>query len=113
MESNKLKETVIKNCTCYYFDDFDFDNILIDEKSYKNTLVYDISYKTLFSSKPLRIRFDKVVGFIKIDDGTRYLVLFVPEKHDAIYNRIGYLIHQKAALNMFFLIIVQKLKLIL
>ena len=24
--------------------DFDLDNILIDEKSYKNILVYDISY---------------------------------------------------------------------
>ena len=27
-------------------EDFDFDNILIDEKSYKNILVYNISYKT-------------------------------------------------------------------
>ena len=44
--------------------DFDFDNILIDEKSNKNVLVYDISYKTLFGSKPLRIRFDKLEGFI-------------------------------------------------
>ena len=43
MESNdKLKEIDIKNGTCYYFDDiikieyFYLDNILIDEKSYKN-----------------------------------------------------------------------------
>ena len=34
-----LKEINIKNCTCYYFndiikiEDFDFDNILLDEKS--------------------------------------------------------------------------------
>ena len=42
MEGNdKLKEIDFKNCTCYYFDDiikiedFDIDNILIDEKSYK------------------------------------------------------------------------------
>ena len=39
MENNKLKEVNFKNCTCYYFDhiieieDFDFDNICIDEKS--------------------------------------------------------------------------------
>ena len=40
MESNdKLKEIVIKNLTCYYFkdiikiEDFDLNNILIDEKS--------------------------------------------------------------------------------
>ena len=41
MESNdELKEIDIKNCTCYYFnhiikiEDFDLNNILIDEKSY-------------------------------------------------------------------------------
>ena len=52
LESNaKLKEISIKNRTCYYFvdiietEDFDFDNILIDEKSYENFLVYDVSYK--------------------------------------------------------------------
>ena len=50
MESNdELKEIDIKNRTCYYFDniikieDFDSDNILINEKSYENILVYDIS----------------------------------------------------------------------
>ena len=54
MESNdKLIEIDIKNRTCYYFDDiikikdFDLDNILIDEKSWENTLVYDILYKSL------------------------------------------------------------------
>ena len=35
---------------CYYFndiinlEDFDIDNILIDQKSHKNILIYDISY---------------------------------------------------------------------
>ena len=54
--TDELKETNIKNCTCYDFDDlikiepFDFDNILIDEKSYKNILVYNISHKTLFDA---------------------------------------------------------------
>ena len=50
IESNKLKETDMKNRMYYYVDstDFDFDNILIDEKSNENILVYDISYKTLF-----------------------------------------------------------------
>ena len=43
---------------CYYFDDiikiedFNLDNILIDEKSYKNVLVYNISYRTLIDAKP-------------------------------------------------------------
>ena len=87
MESNdKLKEIDTKYCTYYYFDgiiksgDFDLDIFLIDEQSYENILVYDISYKSLTDSKPLDIRFDKIDGFISVDDGTRYLVLFGIEK---------------------------------
>ena len=83
MESNdELKEIKIKNCTCYYFDDmiksedFNLTNILIDEKSYENFLVYNTSFKTLIDSKSLRIRFDKLDGFIRVYDGIRYLVLF-------------------------------------
>ena len=99
MESNdKLKEINIKNCACYYFDsiiklkDFDIDNVLVGEKSFKNILVYDISHKTLMGAKPLHIRFDKIDGFIRVYDETRYLVLFGAEKYDFIYNRIRYLI---------------------
>ena len=39
MKNNEFQKVCIKNCTCYYFDgiikleDFNFDNILIDEKS--------------------------------------------------------------------------------
>ena len=40
-------------------DDFDLDNILLDEKSYENILDYNISYKNLII-KPLFIRFNKV-----------------------------------------------------
>ena len=36
-------------------------------------------------AKPLRIGFDKVDGFNKICDDLRYLVLFDPERYDAIY----------------------------
>ena len=67
MESNyELKEINIKNRKCYYLDDiieiedFDFGNISIDEKSYENILLYNISYKILIGAKPLRIRFDNV-----------------------------------------------------
>ena len=42
----------------------------------------------MIGTKPLRIRFNKISGFIKIYDGTRYLTLFVSETYDAIYNRI-------------------------
>ena len=46
------------NPTCYYFNDIikleDFDiDILTDEKSHKNILIYNISYKTLIGPKPL------------------------------------------------------------
>ena len=66
MESkDELKEIDIKNRTCYYFDDIlaamDIysEDFLLDEKLYKNFLIYDISYKTFVGSKPLGIRFDK------------------------------------------------------
>ena len=51
----------------------DFD-ISVDKKSYENILVYKISYKSLIDSKPLRIRFDKIDGFIRVYVGTWYLV---------------------------------------
>ena len=65
-------------------------------------MVYDISYKTFFGSKPLHIRFDKVDGFIRVYDGASYLVLFVPEKYDVIYKRIRYLISQKSGITYAF-----------
>ena len=58
-------------------------------------MVYNISYETLIEAKSMRIRFDKIEGF-RVYDGTRYLdILFGPEKHDAICNRIRYLIGVK------------------
>ena len=74
---------------CYYFDDIiklenlDSD-ILLEKKPYKNVLIYDISEKALIRAKPLRIRLNKVDGFIRIYDRTRYLVLFGPEKNGTI-----------------------------
>ena len=107
MESNdELIEINITNCTCYYFDDiikvgdFDCNNNLFDEKSYddlyENILIYDILCKTLMSEKPLRIRFNKVDGFIKIYDANGYLVLFRPERYYTIYDKIKCLISIKS-----------------
>ena len=45
------------------FEGFGFNNFLIDEKSYENILIYDISCKSLIGSKPLRIIFDKIDGY--------------------------------------------------
>ena len=66
-------------------EDFDIDNISIDEKSHENISIYDISYKTLIGGNPLRIKFDKINGFIRIYDVTRYLTLFGSENYDAFY----------------------------
>ena len=66
---------------CYYFDDiikiedFDFDNLLLDEKSYENIMIYNISYKTLISAKPLHIWLNKVDVFTRVYDRTRNLFL--------------------------------------
>ena len=109
MESkDELKEFDIKNCTCYYFSDIirarnrDIysTNILLDENLYKenhkNILICDISYKTSAGSKSLRIRFDKVDGFIKIHDKFRYLVLFDYGYYDKICDKIEYLVSEKS-----------------
>ena len=71
-----LKKTCIKSCMCHYFGDiinfegFDFDNCLIDGKSRKNILIYDISYKTLIGPKPLPVRFNQLDVFIRVYDGS-------------------------------------------
>ena len=107
------KEFKIKNRTCYYLDEiikfeyFYFENILIDEKPNENVLVYNISYKTFIGTQPFRIRLDKIDEFIRVYDGTRYLVLFGAEKYDIIYNRIIHLIDAKMVLHMLVFIIMQ------
>ena len=83
---------MVKNRTCYYFDDtikiedFDIDNILIEEKSYENISVYNISYQRINDSKSLHIWFDSIDEFIWVYDGTRYLVLLGSEKYDSTSN---------------------------
>ena len=49
MEINEFKNVYIRNCMYYYYfddidksEDFDFENILIDEESCKNILIYNI-----------------------------------------------------------------------
>ena len=93
---------------CYYFndiikfEDFDFDNILIDEKSPENILIRDISYRTLIDAKLLHIRFDKIDGFIRVYDERRYLVLFGLEKYETMSSRTRYLISQKSSITYVF-----------
>ena len=108
MESkDELKETDIKNRTCYYFDniirarnrDIYSTDILLDEELWKenheNILIYDISYKTSMGAKPLRIRFDKKDGDIKVHDQIRHLVLFDYGSCDKIWDKTKYLLTEK------------------
>ena len=74
--NNKGKNIDIKNHTYYFFDDiiniknFDPNNILKNEKSYKDIYIYYIWYLTIKHSKyvktnsvnPLYLDFDKVNG---------------------------------------------------
>ena len=70
--TTNLKMENNDNHMCYYFDHiikfqaFNFDNILIYEKSQKNTLIYNIYYKILIGAKPLHIRFNKIDGFVTV-----------------------------------------------
>ena len=63
-------------------------------------------------AKPLHIKFDNIEGFIRVYDGTRYLVLFGGEKYDFICNRIRYVVGVKSGVTMLYLITMQKSKLI-
>ena len=59
--SNKSKDRDRKNHTYYFFDDiiniknFDPNKIKIDEKSYKDILIYYIGYVTIKDSKYIKI----------------------------------------------------------
>ena len=72
MENNELKNIRINNRTCYYLGDiiklnyFHFASILIDEKSHKNILIYEISYKTLIGPNSLRY-------LVSLKSGTTYI----------------------------------------
>ena len=77
--SNKAKDIDIKSHTYYFFDDvinikiFDSINIKIDEKSYKNTLIYyieylatkDFKYVKINSVNPLYLFFKKSEWILK------------------------------------------------
>ena len=89
-------------------EDFDFNNTLLNEKSYENILIYDVAYKNLIGVKPLCIMFDKVHRFIRDYDGTKYVVLFDHEKYNAIFDRIRHLIGLSRSITYVFLIIMQK-----
>ena len=102
---NELKEINIKNRTRHYFDDIingtdiSFSDILLDENLHERISVYGIWYKKSTGPKPLRIRFDKIDGFIMVLDGKiKHLVLFYYGLFDKICDRIKYPISEKSGI---------------
>ena len=72
MKNNEFKKVGIKNRTSYYFDDisksekFDFYNILLDERSCQNILIYEAFCKTLIGAKPSSLYLIKWMGLLEI-----------------------------------------------
>ena len=87
--SNKVKYISIKNHPNYFFDDiiniknFDPNNIKMDEKSYKNILIYNIAYVTIKDLKYMKINsvnllhliFNKVNEYFEEINGNKYLMI--------------------------------------
>ena len=85
--SNKVKDINIKIRTHYFFNDiidtenFDPNNIKIDEKSYKNIFLYYIGYVTikeyleLYSVNPLYLIFRYANVYPEEINGNKYLTL--------------------------------------
>ena len=90
--SNKVKNIDIKNRRYYFFNDiiniknFDPNNIKIDEKPYKNILVYyigyvmvkDLKYLKINSENPLYLIFSNVNGYFEEIERNKYLMLVPP-----------------------------------
>ena len=65
----------------YYFDDInnndlDLNNWLMDVKSYENTLIHDITYKTWYGVKFLPVILYIVDRCLRKYGNTKYLALF-------------------------------------
>ena len=82
-----VKDINIKNRTYYFFNDiinikdFDSDNIKIDEKSYKDILIYYIGYVIIkkdlkiYSLNRFYLILNNVNGYFEEINGNRYLML--------------------------------------
>ena len=102
---NRLKDIDIKNRVCYYFDDIingikiNFSNILLDKRLYEIISVYNILFKIPTGPKSLRIRFDKIDGFIiSLDGEIKHLILFDYRLFNQIFNKVKYLITRKSGI---------------
>ena len=109
--SNKIKDTDIKSCTYYFFNDiinienFSPNNTKIDEKSYKNILIYNIGYATIkeyvkiYSVNCLYLIFKNVKEYFEEVNKSKYLTLVrtneskeMIKKYEELWSKIIYLI---------------------
>ena len=68
-------------------------------EAYENILIYNISYKPCSGPKPLRIRFQKIDGYVGVlDVEIKHLVLLDYGLFDKICDRIKYLVSQKSGI---------------
>ena len=77
---SRVREINVKVGTYYYFEwyilqvsNLDSNNINIDEKSYKNILIYYTVYVSSNSIKPLYLNINNANGYIKESNGNNYL----------------------------------------
>ena len=85
--SNKVKDMNIKNRTYYFFndiiaiEDFDSNTIKIDEKPYKNILIYYIGYVSskkyvnIYSVNPLYLIFRYINVYFEEINKNKYLMV--------------------------------------
>ena len=86
---NSVKEIDVKNCTYYFVNDMinikslDSTKLKLDEKSYKNILIYyiayvtvrELSYVTTIIVKLLYLIINKINVYIEKNNGNKYLTL--------------------------------------
>ena len=87
-ETNSVKEVDIKNCTSMLSMIWSISKIVssypnkmkIDKKSNEIILIYYVGYVTLNSVKPLYLTVNKVNGYIRGHNGSKYLTLVHTDK---------------------------------
>ena len=99
--SSKVKDKDVKNCTYYLFNsiisikNFDPNNIRIDEKSYKNILIYyigyvkikDLKYIKIYSVNSLCFILKKVNGYFEEINGSKSLALVPTSEGEKKFKR--------------------------
>ena len=67
-------------------------------------MISDVSYKTFIGTKPWCVMFvfHKIYGYKRDYDGIKYLVVFGPEKYDAVLDTIRYLKELKSGIKYAF-----------